>query len=214
MQTRFIVTVTAQFIVPVLLFLLLFLCYRSFYCSFSCSCVIVPFTIILMSFLSALYALSCVRCGSLMLLKITYLLTTWTTTWVYYIAACIMSLQFPYFCVIFVEQMRNEATAGGVAPARESIWQYFVNKCANNLHVVLAMSPVGDTLRTRCRNFPGQSQTKNHNPTLQIQWKIQVNIFWMLTWFWRVRGLCREHQAPEQYKLLINSNSNNFWRSV
>ena len=53
--------------------------------------------------------------------------------------------------------MRNEATAAGSAPARESIWQYFVNKCANNLHVVLAMSPVGDTLRTRCRNFPGKT---------------------------------------------------------
>ena len=54
-------------------------------------------------------------------------------------------------------QVRNEATAAGAAPARESIWHYFVNKCANNLHVVLAMSPVGDTLRTRCRNFPGMS---------------------------------------------------------
>ena len=51
--------------------------------------------------------------------------------------------------------MRNEATKAGVPPTRESIWQYFINKCANNLHIVLAMSPVGDTLRTRCRNFPG-----------------------------------------------------------
>jgi hypothetical protein len=42
-----------------------------------------------------------------------------------------------------------------VPPARESIWQYFVSKCASNLHIVLAMSPVGETLRTRCRNFPG-----------------------------------------------------------
>lgn len=52
-------------------------------------------------------------------------------------------------------QVRDEANKAGVPPARESIWQYFVNKCANNLHIVLAMSPVGDTLRTRCRNFPG-----------------------------------------------------------
>ena len=51
--------------------------------------------------------------------------------------------------------MRNEATKAGTAPARESIWQYFVTKCSNNLHIVMAMSPVGDTLRTRCRNFPG-----------------------------------------------------------
>ncbi|CAH3028713.1 unnamed protein product, partial [Porites evermanni] len=54
-----------------------------------------------------------------------------------------------------IGQVRDEANKAGVPPARESIWQYFVNKCANNLHIVLAMSPVGETLRTRCRNFPG-----------------------------------------------------------
>ncbi|ELU10552.1 hypothetical protein CAPTEDRAFT_221643 [Capitella teleta] len=54
-----------------------------------------------------------------------------------------------------IGQIRNEATSAGSAPARESIWQFFVNKCANNLHVVMAMSPVGELLRTRCRNFPG-----------------------------------------------------------
>ena len=45
----------------------------------------------------------------------------------------------------------------GAVQARESIWQYFVTKCSNNLHIVMAMSPVGDTLRTRCRNFPGKN---------------------------------------------------------
>ena len=59
-------------------------------------------------------------------------------------------------------QIRNEATTAGSAGARESIWQYFVTKCANNLHVVMAMSPVGDVLRTRCRNFPGQSSRALH----------------------------------------------------
>ncbi|KAG8456021.1 hypothetical protein GDO86_001999 [Hymenochirus boettgeri] len=52
-------------------------------------------------------------------------------------------------------QIRDEATKSGFGPAKESIWQYFVNKSANNLHIVLGMSPVGDTLCTRCRNFPG-----------------------------------------------------------
>lgn len=59
-----------------------------------------------------------------------------------------------YFLSLLL-QVRDEANKAGVPPARESIWQYFVNKCANNLHIVLAMSPVGETLRTRCRNFPG-----------------------------------------------------------
>ena len=30
-----------------------------------------------------------------------------------------------------------------------------MNKCRNNLHLVLAMSPSGDKLRLRCRSFPG-----------------------------------------------------------
>ncbi|XP_070572584.1 dynein axonemal heavy chain 10-like isoform X2 [Ptychodera flava] len=54
-----------------------------------------------------------------------------------------------------VGQVRDEAAKLGIGPARESIWQYFISRCADNLHVVLAMSPVGDVLRTRCRNFPG-----------------------------------------------------------
>uniref|UniRef100_A0A4W5NCU9 Dynein axonemal heavy chain 10 n=1 Tax=Hucho hucho TaxID=62062 RepID=A0A4W5NCU9_9TELE len=54
-----------------------------------------------------------------------------------------------------LNQLRDEAMKMGSGPSKESVWQYFVNKSANNLHIVLGMSPVGDTLRTRCRNFPG-----------------------------------------------------------
>ncbi|XP_075882096.1 dynein axonemal heavy chain 10-like isoform X2 [Nelusetta ayraudi] len=54
-----------------------------------------------------------------------------------------------------LNQIREEALGMGAGPSKESVWQYFVNKSANNLHIVLGMSPVGDTLRTRCRNFPG-----------------------------------------------------------
>ncbi|XP_071945421.1 dynein axonemal heavy chain 10-like [Antedon mediterranea] len=54
-----------------------------------------------------------------------------------------------------IGQMRDEAKRAGIGPAREAIWQYFISQCTNNLHIVLAMSPVGDVLRTRCRNFPG-----------------------------------------------------------
>ncbi|XP_011803966.1 PREDICTED: dynein heavy chain 10, axonemal [Colobus angolensis palliatus] len=54
-----------------------------------------------------------------------------------------------------LSQIGQEALKQGMGPAKESVWQYFVNKSANNLHIVLGMSPVGDTLRTWCRNFPG-----------------------------------------------------------
>ena len=52
-------------------------------------------------------------------------------------------------------QMRDEATKANYPHTKEGVWSYFVQKAANNLHIVLAMSPVGDTLKTRCRNFPG-----------------------------------------------------------
>ena len=52
-------------------------------------------------------------------------------------------------------QVREETTKAGFPPTKESVWSFFVRKCANNLHIVLAMSPVGETLKTRCRNFPG-----------------------------------------------------------
>ncbi len=45
--------------------------------------------------------------------------------------------------------------AAGLDDSRAGLWRYFVDRCRSNLHVVLAMSPVGGTLRTRCRNFPG-----------------------------------------------------------
>ncbi|XP_053336632.1 dynein axonemal heavy chain 10 [Clarias gariepinus] len=54
-----------------------------------------------------------------------------------------------------LNQVRDEAMKMGSGPSKDSVWQYFVNKSANNLHIVLGMSPVGDVLRTRCRNFPG-----------------------------------------------------------
>jgi len=54
-----------------------------------------------------------------------------------------------------LSSVRDEAIKTGIAPSREAVWQYFVNKCSNNLHIVLAMSPVEDVLKNRCRNFPG-----------------------------------------------------------
>ena len=52
-------------------------------------------------------------------------------------------------------QMRDEATKANYPHTKEGVWSYFVQKAANNLHIVLAMSPVGEILKTRCRNFPG-----------------------------------------------------------
>ena len=34
------------------------------------------------------------------------------------------------------------------------MFNHFISRVRNNLHVVLCMSPVGDAFRTRCRMFP------------------------------------------------------------
>ncbi|XP_033099985.1 dynein heavy chain 6, axonemal-like [Anneissia japonica] len=37
---------------------------------------------------------------------------------------------------------------------RDEIFTYFINQVRRNLHIVLCMSPVGDSFRARCRMFP------------------------------------------------------------
>ncbi|KAG5498459.1 hypothetical protein JIQ42_03265 [Leishmania sp. Namibia] len=38
--------------------------------------------------------------------------------------------------------------------SREDIYNFFINRVRDNMHVALCMSPVGDQFRTRCRQFP------------------------------------------------------------
>lgn len=42
----------------------------------------------------------------------------------------------------------------GISEARDTCLSTFVTRVRENLHVVLCVSPVGDALRVRCRNFP------------------------------------------------------------
>lgn len=39
-------------------------------------------------------------------------------------------------------------------PVQEACWAAFINRVRDNLHCVLAMSPVGGAFRARCRMFP------------------------------------------------------------
>ena len=55
----------------------------------------------------------------------------------------------------FINQVRTDALSNGCPDTRDSLWSYFINSCRDRLHVVLSMNPVGNTLRVRCRNFPG-----------------------------------------------------------
>ena len=54
-----------------------------------------------------------------------------------------------------INNLRDEVAKKGLPDSKDAVWSYFVNKCRDNLHIVLAMSPIGEALRVRCRSFPG-----------------------------------------------------------
>ncbi|KAJ3068328.1 Dynein heavy chain 6, axonemal [Podochytrium sp. JEL0797] len=50
--------------------------------------------------------------------------------------------------------LRSVAREAGLPEDRDSVYQFFINRVRDNLHIVLATSPVGDAFRNRCRMFP------------------------------------------------------------
>jgi len=53
-----------------------------------------------------------------------------------------------------LQRVRPMAKSAGRGEGRDALWSYFVHLVRENLHVVLAFSPVGDTFRARCRRYP------------------------------------------------------------
>ncbi|RKP20476.1 dynein heavy chain 6, axonemal, partial [Rozella allomycis CSF55] len=51
-------------------------------------------------------------------------------------------------------ELRQKAKDKGYGEDRDSVQQFFINRVRDNLHIVLAMSPVGESFRNRCRMFP------------------------------------------------------------
>ncbi|XP_011639724.2 dynein heavy chain 10, axonemal [Pogonomyrmex barbatus] len=56
---------------------------------------------------------------------------------------------------IIVTSCRDAAIKAGFDVSKKSVWSYFIKTCIANLRIALAMSPSGDALRIRCRNYPG-----------------------------------------------------------
>ena len=52
------------------------------------------------------------------------------------------------------DELADKAKAAGIPHTKEAIYAYFVQLCRQNMHIVLAFSPVGDAFRDRCRQFP------------------------------------------------------------
>lgn len=54
-----------------------------------------------------------------------------------------------------MQPLDDEIRKKKLPETKEFRWNYFVSRARERLHIVLAMSPAGDSLRVRCRNFPG-----------------------------------------------------------
>jgi dynein heavy chain len=54
-----------------------------------------------------------------------------------------------------IDAVRKPALTAGVDETSDAMWAFFIDRVRSNLHVVLAMSPIGDSLRERCRMYPG-----------------------------------------------------------
>ena len=50
--------------------------------------------------------------------------------------------------------VRSRAVKAGVPETGPELWSYFIRVVRHNLHIVLCMSPIGDSFRNRCRMYP------------------------------------------------------------
>lgn len=54
-----------------------------------------------------------------------------------------------------LDAVRKPALSAGLDETTDVLWKFFIDRVRSNLHVVLAVSPIGDSLRNRCRMYPG-----------------------------------------------------------
>jgi dynein heavy chain len=55
---------------------------------------------------------------------------------------------------IRIKARNHEGGAAGMKETKENLWNFFINQVRQNLHVVLAFSPIGKSFRNRLRQFP------------------------------------------------------------
>jgi dynein heavy chain len=56
--------------------------------------------------------------------------------------------------IAICDEISKRAQDANCGDNRDQIYNFFVQICRENLHIVLAFSPVGDQFRNRCRQFP------------------------------------------------------------
>eukprot|EP00741_Cyanophora_paradoxa_P008927 tig00000142_g8641.t1 len=60
----------------------------------------------------------------------------------------------PEEMIAIADTLRRHAGNAGRGTSLQAVWAFFVERCRENLHVVLCMSPASDAFRTRLRMFP------------------------------------------------------------
>jgi len=73
-----------------------------------------------------------------------------------------------------------------------AIWESFVNACKMNLHIVLCMSPIGEKLRIRLRNFPSLVSC--------------TNMIWILPWSEKALAAVATSYLEENNNLKLEEN--------
>lgn len=53
-----------------------------------------------------------------------------------------------------IEDVKNNARESGREVDKDSVYNFFVDTCKKNIHIVFCASPDGDTLRSMLRKFP------------------------------------------------------------
>ena len=60
------------------------------------------------------------------------------------------------YCFVYLQAVRPKAQAGNkndeLGPL--ALFDFFVKQCQQNLHIMIAFSPIGDAFRNRLRQFP------------------------------------------------------------
>mmetsp|Transcript_26847 Transcript_26847/g.4880 ORF Transcript_26847/g.4880 Transcript_26847/m.4880 type:complete len:133 (+) Transcript_26847:3016-3414(+) len=87
------------------------------------------------------------------------------------------------------DEMKRE---GFVTLTKDVKWTYFINKARDNMHIIIATSPAGDTLRVRCRNFPGL--VSNTSIDWFFTWPEEA-LLSVATYFLKDQDLPTDHRA-------------------
>ena len=61
------------------------------------------------------------------------------------------------------DDIKQDALSTGIQESEQELWCFFIQRIQNNLHVIMAMSPIGPALGNRLRSYPALSRCTTIN---------------------------------------------------